>query len=118
MAKKKVEIWITSRQTSSGTVHGQGLNSMERGAEEDGAGAHVLELLGDRRPVKLVGPVRSLKLASWPGERIGRDGRHHPLAGSIPTWNQYTTTYFTAEIHWRQAARRVSAMCHGRRCPS
>jgi hypothetical protein len=68
--KKKVEIWITSRQTSSGTVHG--LNSMERGAEEDGAGAHVLEALGDRRPVKLVGPVRPLKplkLTSWPGER-------------------------------------------------
>lgn len=65
--KKNVEIWITSRQTSSGTVHG--LNSMERGAEEDGAGAHVLEALGDRRPVKLVGPVRPLKLTSWPGER-------------------------------------------------
>jgi hypothetical protein len=70
--KKNVEIWITSRQTSSRTVHGQCLNSMEREAEEDGAGAHVLEALGDRRPVKLVGPVRPLKplkLTSWPGER-------------------------------------------------
>lgn len=35
------EIWITSRQTSRGTVHGQGLNSMEREAEEDGAGLLV-----------------------------------------------------------------------------